>query len=127
MKNLLWASSLALCLFVSASYADIALTSKDDIQGTWKLQYTKNTVNARETIPRVDTWVFKDGKVTILNIPRQEGHYDQAPVNYEIEAGKLKVPYIGRSGFDTFALVERTADAMTLKGKFGEHYYFVKK
>ena len=127
MKNLLWAASLALCAFVNASYADIALTSKDEIQGTWKLQYTKNTVNARETMPRVDTWVFKDGKVTILNIPRQDGYYDQPPVTYEIEAGKLKVPYVGRSGFDLFTLVEHTADTMTLKAKFGEHYYFVKK
>lgn len=118
---------LALCLFATAGYADITIESKDDIQGTWKLQYTKNSVTAKETIPREDTWIFKDGKVTILNIPREGTHYDQAPVSFELENGKLKVPYIGRSGFDTFALVEKTDTTMTLKGKFGEHYYFVKK
>ncbi|GAB6141537.1 hypothetical protein JCM14076_22660 [Methylosoma difficile] len=123
----LTALALALCLSAQLAYADIAITSKDDINGTWKLQYTKNSLTAKETIPRVDTWIFKDGKVTIMNIPREEGHYNQNPINFELENGKLKVPYIGRSGFDTFALVERTDNTMTLKGKFGEHYYFVKK
>ena len=118
---------LALCLFANIGYADIPIESKDALQGTWKLEYTKNSVSAKEKIAREDTWIFKDGKVTILNIPRDGGHYDQAPVNLELENGKLKVPYIGRSGFDTFALVEKTDNSMTLKGKFGEHYFFVKK
>lgn len=118
---------LALALFASTVYADIALESKDDVQGTWKLQYTRNSATAKETIPRQDTWVFKNGKVAILNIPRDEGHYDQTPLAYDIENGKLKVPYLSRSGFDTFALVEKTDNSMVLKGKFGEHYYFVKK
>ncbi|MGR8953291.1 MAG: hypothetical protein ACU83V_12885, partial [Gammaproteobacteria bacterium] len=90
-------------------------------------QYTKNSATAKQTIQREDTWVFKGGKLTILNIPREGTHYDQQPVNYEIDNGKLKIPYVGRSGFDTFSLVEKDDKSMTLKGKFGEHYYFVKK
>ncbi len=128
MKNL---SLAALILFLSAltgsSYADIPLESKDQVQGTWKLDYSKNTATAKESIPREDTWAFKDGKLTITNIPREGTHYDQAPIVYEIENDKLKIPYIGRSGFDTFSLVEKNDKTMILKGKFGEHYYFTKK
>ncbi|MGJ0483938.1 MAG: hypothetical protein ACR65R_05305 [Methylomicrobium sp.] len=118
---------LALSLFAGAVYADIELKSKDDIQGSWKLEYTKNSASAKDTIKREDTWVFQGGKVTILNIPREGAHYDQQPVAYEIDNGKLKIPYVGRSGFDTFSLVEKDDQTMVLKGKFGEIYYFSKK
>ncbi|WP_020562734.1 lipocalin family protein [Methylosarcina fibrata] len=126
-KTSLAPALLALSLFTSSVLADIELKSKDEIAGTWKLQYTKNSATAKENINREDTWVFKDGKVTILNIPREGSHYDQQPVTYEIDNGKLKIPYVGRSGFDTFSLVEINDKAMVLKGKFGEIYYFTKK
>lgn len=128
MKKIsLTSALLALSVFAVSAYADIPLESKDDLAGTWKLQSTKNSATAKESIPREDTWVFKNGQVTILNIPREGKHYDQQPVNYEIESGKLKIPYVGRSGFDTFSLVEKNDKSMILKGKFGEHYFFNKK
>ncbi len=128
VKNLAGVMAVVvLSVWASFVYADIPLESKDDMHGTWKLQYTKNSLTAKETVQREDSWVFNGGKVTIINIAREGGHYDQVPLNYEIDNGKLKVPFVGRSGFDTFTLVERTADTMTLKGKFGELYYFVKK
>lgn len=128
MKKISLASVvLALSVFAVSALADIPLESKDDLAGTWKLQSTKNSATAKESIPREDTWVFKNGQVTILNIPREGSHYDQQPVNYEIENGKLKIPYVGRSGFDSFSLVEKDDKSMTLKGKFGEHYFFNKK
>ncbi|MGZ8095796.1 MAG: lipocalin family protein [Methylosarcina sp.] len=118
---------LALFVFANSAYAEIPINSKEDIEGTWKLQSTKNSATAKESIPREDTWVFKNGQVTILNIPREGSHYDQQAVTYEIENGKLKIPYVGRSGFDTFSLVEKNDNSMTLKGKFGEIYFFNKK
>jgi len=128
VKKLTWAAAvLALGVLASTAYADITLTSKDDMHGKWKLQYTKNSLTAKETVQREDSWEFSGGKVTITNIAREGGHYDQVPLNYDIENGKLKVPFVGRSGFDVFTLEERNADTMTLKGKFGELYYFVKK
>lgn len=128
MKKITLASAvLALSIFASAVYADTPIESTDIVQGTWKLAYTKVSATGKESIPREDTWVFKNDTVAILNIPREGGHYDQAPVKLELENGKIKVPYVGRSGFDTFALVEKTDNAMTLKGKFGEHYFFEKK
>lgn len=127
MKKMHGASSLWALAFVAVlGHADIELKSVNDIQGSWKLQYAKNSATAKETIQREDTWVFQDGTVTIRNIPREGSHYDQPPVNYQIENGKLKIPYVGRSGFDTFSLIEKDDDTMTLKGKFGELYYFRK-
>ena len=73
------------------------------------------------------TRVEGHGKVTILHIPREGKFYDQPPVNYEVEDGKLKIALVGNSRFDTFSLVEIDDKSMTLKGKFGGYYYFTKK
>jgi hypothetical protein len=118
---------LGLSVFVSAVYADVTLQSKEEVQGTWKLQYTKNSLTDKQAIDREDTWVFKDGKLTILHIPREGTYYDQPPVPYEIEDGKLKVAIIGGSRFDLFTVVEKDDKNMTLKGKYGGYYYFNKK
>jgi hypothetical protein len=118
---------LGLFVFGSAVYADVTLQSKAEVEGTWKLQSTKNSLNDKQAIDREDTWVFKDGKVTILHIPREGTYYDQPPVNYDIEDGKLKVAIIGGNRFDLFTVVEKNDKSMTLKGKYGGYYYFTKK
>ena len=118
---------LGLSVFASAVYADVTLQSKEEVEGSWKLQSTKNSLNDKQAIDREDTWVFKDGKVTILHIPREGSYYDQPPVTYDIEDGKLKVAIIGSSRFDMFTVVEKDDKSMTLKGKYGGYYYFVKK
>jgi hypothetical protein len=126
-KTNLAAILLGLSIFGSTVYADVALQSKEDVQGTWKLQSTKNSLTDKQAIDREDTWVFKDGKVTILHIPREGTYYDQPPVNYEVEDGKLKVAIIGSSRFDLFTVVEKDDKNMVLKGKYGGYYYFIKK
>jgi hypothetical protein len=118
---------LGLAVFASAVYADVTLQSKEEVEGTWKLQSTKNSLTDKQAIDREDTWVFKDGKVTILHIPREGTYYDQPPVPYEIEDGKLKVAIIGGNRFDMFTVVEKDDKSMTLKGKYGGYYYFNKK
>lgn len=118
---------LILSVFSGAVYADITLQSTTEVEGTWKLDHSKNSLTDKESVPREDTWVFKNGKVTILHIPREGKFYDQPPVNYEIDDGKLKVALVGNSRFDMFTLVEKDANSMTLKGKFGGYYYFIKK
>ena len=118
---------LGLSVFGSAVYADVTLQSKEEVQGTWKLQSTKNSLNDKQAIEREDTWVFKDGKVTILHIPREGTYYDQPPVAYEVEDGKLKIAIIGSSRFDLFTVVDKDDKSMTLKGKYGGYYYFNKK
>lgn len=119
---------LGLSLFMPAVNADVTLQSKDEIQGSWKLDHTKKNANSQEIMKREDTWSFKDGKVTITHIPREGTFYDQTPVNYEVEDGKLKISLLGRSDkFDIFSLVEKDDKNMTLKGKFGDLYFFNKK
>lgn len=118
---------LGLSIFGSTVYADVTLQSKDEVLGTWKLESTKNSLTDKQAIDREDTWVFKDGKVTILHIPREGKYYDQPPVDYDVEDGKLKVALIGNSRFDLFTVVEKDDKSMTLKGKFGGYYFFVKK
>ena len=126
-KTNLAALLFTLSVFTSAVYADITLQSPAEVEGTWKLDHSKNSLTDKDSVPREDTWVFKDGKVTILHIPRDGKYYDQPPVNYEIEDGKLKVALVGNSRFDLFTLVEKDNNSMTLKGKFGGYYYFIKK
>jgi len=126
-KITLAALLLSLSAFGTAVYADVTLQSKEEVQGTWKLQSTKNSLTDKQAIDREDTWVFKDGKVTILHIPREGTYYDQPPVAYEVEDGKLKVAIIGSSRFDLFTVVEKDDKSMTLKGKYGGYYYFIKK
>ena len=126
MKKLYLA--MALWVFAGQGFADVPLQSGDEIQGSWKLEYTKKSASASDTIKREDTWAFNAGKVTITHIPRDGTYYDQTPVNYEVENGKLKISLLGRSDkFDVFSLVEKDDKTMTLKGKFGDIYHFIKK
>jgi hypothetical protein len=117
---------LGFAFAISAVYADVTIQSKEEVVGTWKLETTKNSIKDRHPVTREDTWVFKDGKVTILNIPREGTHYDQPPVNYDVENGKLKVDVLGGSRFDMYTVVEKDDKNMTLKGKFGDYLYFKK-
>ncbi len=118
---------LVLASFGSIVSADVTLQTKEEVQGTWKLESTKNSLTDKQAIEREDTWVFKDGKLTILHIPREGSYYDQAPVPYSIEDGKLKVAIIGSSRFDLFTVVDISDTNMTLKGKYGGYSYYVKK
>ena len=116
-----------LSLWASSVYADITLQSADEVQGTWSLKYSKNSLTDKQPINREDIWVFKDGKLTILHIPRDGMYYDQPPVSYEVEDGKLKVAIIGSSRVDLYTVIEKDAKNMTLKGKYGNYYFFNQK
>lgn len=114
-------------IFASTTWAETTLTAAD-IQGSWKLDHTKKSLTSTDELKREDTWEFKGDKVTILHIPRDGTYYDQMPVTYLLENGKVKISLLGRSDkFDEFSLVEKTDKAMTLKGKYGDVYYFIKK
>jgi hypothetical protein len=128
MKQLsLAAMFLGLSIFGVTCYADIILKSNDEVQGSWKLQTTKNSLNDRRFVTREDTWEFKGDKVTILHIPREGTYYDQPPVPFEITDGKLKIAVLGGSRFELYTVVEKDDSKMTLKGKFGDYYFFSKK
>jgi len=119
---------LGLTLLTSSVFAQGVFESKDDVNGSWKLDHTKKSAASTEIIQREDTWTFKNGSVTITHIPRDGTYYDQQPVPYEVEDGKLKISLLGRPNkFDTFTLIEKDDKTMTLKGKYGDIYVFNKK
>jgi hypothetical protein len=128
MKTLPFAGLLGLSLISCIALADVALQSAADVEGNWKLEYTKKNVTSGDTLPREDSWAFTGGKVLITHIPRDGAYYDQIPVNYQVDNGVLKISLLGRSDrFDQFTLLEKDGKSMTLKGKFGDVYHFVKK
>ena len=130
MKKITVIAILASILAISGNvYAESTALTNQNILGSWILEYTKKSEKAKETIKREDTWIFNnDGTVTITHIPRDGGYYDQLPVNYEIEGGKLKVSILGRAGkFDIFSLVNNDEKIMVLKARFGDIYQFIKK
>lgn len=128
MKKLnLMALLFGLSLFTSHVFADITLQSADEVQGTWNLKYSKNSLTDKQPINREDIWVFKEGKLTILHIPRDGIYYDQPPVSYAVEDGKLKVAIVGSSRVDLYTVTEKDAKNMTLKGKYGNYYFFSQK
>ena len=129
MKKIIVAVILSSTLLFSGNlYAENTSLTNQNIQGSWDLEYTKKSEKSEETVKREDTWIFDNSTVTITNIPREGGYYDQAPVNYEIVDGKLKVSILGRSGkFDNFSVVNKEEKIMTLKARFGDIYQFIKK
>ncbi len=130
MKKINIVAILSTILVFSGNlYAESMALTNQNIQGNWKLEYTKKSEKSEETFKRDDTWVFNNkGKVTIKHIPREGGYYDQLPVDYEIEDDKLKIAILGRMGrFDTFSLISIDGKKMVLKARFGDIYQFIKK
>lgn len=122
--------TLGLCLLLGAAnvHADMALDSDQQIVGTWRLEFSKKNVDTAKVTERSDTWVIEKGKLLVKGIEHSGNRpYDSTPVNYLIEDGLFKVA-LGRPGkFDTYSLVERSADGMVLKDKMGVFYHFKKK
>jgi len=118
---------LSASLLGGQAIADVSLQNKQDIEGSWKVDYTKNSLTDRRPAKREDTWVFTDGNFTIKHIPRAGTYYDQLPAPYEIENGKLKTLVLGSPKFDLYTVVEKSDKAMTLKNKYGTYYFFTKE
>lgn len=121
---------VSLLLVASSNVFAEAIKSAQEITGTWLLEYTKKSAQDNDSKPMGITWVLKDEKLVIKDIPQARGNpYDSAPMDYLIENGNLKVGIPGRAGkFDEYELVEKTDNSMVLKDpKFGTLFYFSKK
>lgn len=130
VKTLKIAILSALLGLISSHAFAVAITSEQEIAGTWLLEYTKKTEQDSDPKPMGITWVLKDKKLVQKGIPQARGGaYDSAPMDYLIENGNLKVGIPGRAGkFDEYSLVEKNDSSMTLKDpKFGTLFYFSKK
>ena len=121
---------VSLLLVMSSNVFAETIKSAQEIAGTWLLEYTKKSAQDNDSKPMGITWVLKDEKLVIKDIPQARGNpYDSAPMDYLIENGNLKVGIPGRAGkFDEYELVEKTDNSMVLKDpKFGTLFYFSKK
>lgn len=121
---------VSLLLVMSSNVFAEAIKSTQEIAGTWLLEYTKKSAQDNDSKPMGITWVLKDEKLVIKDIPQARGNpYDSAPMDYLIENGNLKVGIPGRAGkFDEYELIEKTDNSMVLKDpKFGTLFYFSKK
>lgn len=129
MKPLVLTSVLAICaMFTGIGHAEVQLQSKEALEGSWKVVQTRISGDASKANAREDTWIFKGGKVIMKHIPREGTYFDQAPVDYVVEDGKLKISIIGRPDkFETYSVESIESNKMTLIGKFHTYYDFVKQ
>lgn len=128
-NNFVLALSALLTLSSFAINAE-SIKSDQEIVGSWLLEYSTRSEFADEKDPMGITWVFKDNKLIVKDIPQVRGDaYDATPVNYLIEEGLLKISILGRpSKFDIYTLVKKIDNNMVLKDvKHGNYLYFKKK
>ncbi len=103
-----------------------AIQSPADIAGNWVMESTAITLTGARTAEG-SKWVFgADGTLSRTSLYKfsesltgggQEGTIEET---FEVKDGKI----VTANG-DTYSVVEKKPDAMTLKGPFG--YYFLKK
>ncbi len=115
--NIIIASGLA----ASMTYAQgIAIQGPGDVAGNWVLESTAIYLTG-ERDPEGSKWVFgADGnlaRTSLYKFSESEGTIEE---KFEVKDGKIVTP-----NGDTFTLIDKKPDTMTLKGPFG--YYFFKK
>ncbi|MDQ3775251.1 MAG: hypothetical protein M3461_13330 [Pseudomonadota bacterium] len=121
--NIIVASGLA----ASMTYAQgIAIQGPADVAGNWVLESTAIYLTGKRA-PEGSKWVFgADGNLARTSLYKfsesltESGREGTIEEKFEVKDGKI----VTANG-DTFALIERKPDTMTLKGPFG--YYFLKK
>jgi len=115
--NIIIASGLA----ASMTYAEgIAIQGPADVAGNWVLESTAIYLTGKRA-PEGSKWVFgADGnlaRTSVYKFSESEGTIEE---KFEVKDGKIVTP-----NGDTFAVIDKNPDTMTLKGPFG--YYFLKK
>jgi len=98
----------------------IAIQGPADVAGDWVLESTAIYLTG-ERDPEGSKWVFgADGnlaRTSLYKFSESEGTIEE---KFEVKDGKIVTP-----NGDTFTLIDKKPDTMTLKGPFG--YYFFKK
>jgi len=114
-------------LSAGSAVAEVFLKDMNEIVGTWQLE----TVGISLKGPHIDenrTWEFRpDGVIVTSGYNRHLHMNDEHHWNYQILNGKIAAEDPGRPGRTIdYAVHEKTADSMILKGGI-EGYYFFKK
>ncbi len=115
--NIIIASGLA----ASMTYAQgIAIQGPADVAGDWVLESTAIYLTGKRA-PEGSKWVFgADGNLARTSLYKFSDSEGTIEEKFEVKDGKIVTP-----NGDTFTLIDKKPDTMTLKGPFG--YYFFKK
>ncbi|MGH8595992.1 MAG: hypothetical protein ACREXT_04975, partial [Gammaproteobacteria bacterium] len=104
-----------LCVFTSAT-AQPLIQQRSDIAGNWVIEGTALNLTGNRS-PETSKWTFgEDGVLSMTSVYQFSetltggGRELTIPDTYDVTDGKIVT---GRSG--TFAVIEKTPDAMTLK------------
>jgi hypothetical protein len=125
--NIIIGNVIIASLAASMTYAEgIAIQGPADVAGSWVLESTAIYLTGKRA-PEGSKWVFgADGNLARTSLYKfsetltEGGREGTIEEKFEVKDGKI----VTANG-DTFALIERKPDTMTLKGPFG--YYFLKK
>ncbi|MGH8554863.1 MAG: hypothetical protein ACREUD_04750 [Gammaproteobacteria bacterium] len=116
-----------LCFFTSAA-AQPLIRQRSDIAGNWVIEGTALNLTGNRS-PETSKWTFgEDGVLSMTSVYQFSetltggGRELTIPDTYDVTDGKIVT---GRSG--TFAVIEKTPDAMTLKSLSSSLHYFLKK
>lgn len=119
--------TLALLAAAGNGWAEVALTDVSELTGKWKLESVAPGINkARISEDRI--WEFRaDGTIVTSGHNRILGGDDRYEWKYKIVDGKIVADDPGRPGRTIdYAVYEKNADSMILKGGL-EGFYFFKK
>ncbi len=118
---------IVLCVFTSA-VAQPLIQQRSDIAGNWVVEGTALNLTGNRS-PETSKWTFgEDGVLSMTSVYQFSetltggGRELTIPDTYDVTDGKIVT---GRSG--TFAVIEKTPDAMTLKSSSSSLHYFLKK
>jgi hypothetical protein len=115
-------------VFGTAAWAEVALKDNKEILGSWLLV----SVAPGFEKPKIEenrTWDFRaDGVVVTSGYNRHFKTDDTREFKYIVADGKIKLEEPGRPGKTSdYAVYEKNADSMILKGGMEGFYFFKKK
>ena len=131
MKRFSTLAGIALLAGLSAAgaaTAEVYLKDASEIVGSWRLE----TVSSSLKGPRIEenrTWEFRaDGVIVTSGYNRHLKTNDMHEWKYRIVNGKIAADDTGRPGKTIdYAVQEKTADSMILKGGIEGFYFFTKR
>ena len=111
----------------TTALGEVLLKDNSEIVGAWRLESVAPALN-KPKIEENRTWEFKaDGTVVTSGFNRHFGKEDRFEWTYKVVNGKIVTDDPGRPGKTIdYAVYEKTADRMILKGGI-EGFYFFKK
>jgi hypothetical protein len=130
IAQIVYGMALSLVGFYSfPAQADVALESKADIVGVWKLEGSAKDLDSPRR-PGEQIWEFKDDGTLATSgyDKRLPGGNFAVDSHYEIVDGKIVADVVGRPGRKTsYTVIEKDGNSMIIRQEMGEYMFFIKK